>query len=127
MKRVYIETTIVSYLAAKPSRDLILAAHQEVTREWWERCRVLYDLCTSQFVVDEAGEGNAEAAAMYEDPIVEEVRRYRQARAAKFNYDIDAMVEDARKRQGTGGHKVLQPPKRKPVRRRKRSGSAAEG
>ena len=62
---------------------------------------------------------------MYEDPIVEEVRRHRQARAAKFHYDIDAIVDDARKRQGTGGHKVVQPPKRKTVRGRKRTGSAA--
>jgi hypothetical protein len=61
-KRVYIETTIVSYLTAKPSRDLIMAAHQQVTREWWEHRRV-YDLRVSQFVLDEAGDGDPEAAA----------------------------------------------------------------
>lgn len=54
-KRVYIETTIVSYLTAKPSRDLIMAAHQQVTREWWEHRRVC-DLRVSQFVLDEAGD-----------------------------------------------------------------------
>ena len=61
-KRVYIETTIVSYLTAKPSRDLIRMAHQEITREWWEGQRARHDLCVSQFVLDEAGDGDAEAA-----------------------------------------------------------------
>ena len=62
-KRVYIETTIVSYLTAKPSRDLIMAAHQEITREWWEHQRAAYDLRVSQFVLDEAGDGDPDAAA----------------------------------------------------------------
>ena len=52
---------------------------------------------------------------MTNDPIIEEVRRNRQARAAKFNYDIDAIAEDARKRQAKSGHKLIQPPRRKPV------------
>jgi hypothetical protein len=61
-KRVYIETTIVSYLTAKPSRDLIMAANQEITREWWAGRRSLYELYISQFVLDEAGDGDPEAA-----------------------------------------------------------------
>ncbi len=52
---------------------------------------------------------------MTDDPIIAEVRRNRQARAAKFNYDIDAIAEDARKRQAKSGHKLIQPPRRKPV------------
>lgn len=44
---------------------------------------------------------------MYEDPIVEEVRKHREARAAKFNFDIRAIVEDARKRQGASGHCIV--------------------
>ena len=35
-QRVYVETSVISYLASRPSRDLIAAAHQELTREWWE-------------------------------------------------------------------------------------------
>ena len=60
--RVYVETTVVSYLTARPSRDLIIAARQELTREWWERRRSDFDLFISQFVIDEAGDGDAEAA-----------------------------------------------------------------
>jgi predicted nucleic acid-binding protein len=63
-KRVYIETTIVSYLTARPSRDLILAGQQELTREWWHGRRDRYDLYTSQIVLDEAGKGEPELAAM---------------------------------------------------------------
>jgi predicted nucleic acid-binding protein len=60
--RVYLETTIVSYLTARPSRDLILAAHQEVTRQWWEGRRRHFEVYVSQLVVDEAGRGDIEAA-----------------------------------------------------------------
>jgi hypothetical protein len=35
--KVYLETTFVSYFAARPSRDIIIAAHQQLTQEWWER------------------------------------------------------------------------------------------
>ena len=52
--RVYIETTIVSYLAARLSRDLIVAAHQQLTEEWWLQRRPSFDLFTSQVVVREA-------------------------------------------------------------------------
>ena len=31
----YIETSVVSYLTARPSRDVVIAAYQEITREWW--------------------------------------------------------------------------------------------
>jgi predicted nucleic acid-binding protein len=60
--KLYLETSIVSYLTARPSHDLIRAAHQQVTRDWWES-RSSFDLYLSQFVLDEAKAGNAEAAA----------------------------------------------------------------
>jgi hypothetical protein len=61
-QRVYVETTIVSYLTARPSRDLIIAAHQAVTRQWWERRRSDFELFISQFVLTEAAGGNSEMA-----------------------------------------------------------------
>jgi hypothetical protein len=61
-ERVYIETTVVSYLTARPSRDLIIAAHQQITHDWWESCRNNYELCVSELVLDEAGAGDDQAA-----------------------------------------------------------------
>ena len=50
---------------------------------------------------------------MTDDPIIAEVRKHRRARAAKFNFDIDAIAEDARKRERGSGHKVIRPSPRK--------------
>src|SRR3990172_5267287 len=60
--RAYIETSIVSYLTAWQSRDLVLAAHQQVTRDWWAR-RGIFELFVSQFVLDEAAAGDEDAVA----------------------------------------------------------------
>ena len=62
LPRLYIETTIPSYLVAGRSRDLRLAAHQEVTEEWWTTRRQDYELYISDFVLDEAAEGDASFA-----------------------------------------------------------------
>jgi len=62
MPKAYIETTVISYLAALPSRDIVLAGHQEVTRAWWSE-RDRFQLFVSQAVVEEAARGNAVAAA----------------------------------------------------------------
>jgi len=63
MKRsVYLESTIPSYLAAVPSRDLLIAAHQQVTSEWWRTQRMTFDLYVSQFVLDEISRGDAQVA-----------------------------------------------------------------
>lgn len=59
--RVYIETTIVSYLTARPSRDLVVAGHQQITREWWDSRRFDFDLCVSQLVLEEAAAGDPQA------------------------------------------------------------------
>lgn len=61
-ERVYIETTFVSYLTARPNRDLVIAAHQQITHEWWDRWRSSFELCVSQLVVSEAGAGDPIAA-----------------------------------------------------------------
>jgi hypothetical protein len=60
--RVYLETTIPSYLTAWPSRDLIMAARQQITREWWDARRDDFELFSSELVVDEASAGDSDAA-----------------------------------------------------------------
>ena len=60
--RLYLETTIPSYLTAWTSRDLVMAGHQQVTREWWERRRGDSAIYISTFVLDEAGSGDPSAA-----------------------------------------------------------------
>ncbi len=62
MRTVYVETTIISYLAARPSRSLIVAARQHLTQTWWDVRRPQFDTYVSQLVVAEARAGNPEAA-----------------------------------------------------------------
>jgi hypothetical protein len=61
MQKVYLETTIVSYLAAKASRDLVVAAHQQITQDWWQTARDRFDLYVSEAVLDEVRAGDPEA------------------------------------------------------------------
>ncbi len=58
--KVYIETTIVSYLTAWPSQNLIVAAHQQITSNWWRNRRSDFELFASELVFQEAGTGDKE-------------------------------------------------------------------
>ena len=58
METVYLETTVISYLVARPSRDLLVAAHQQATQDWWASRRNEFDLYVSQVVIDEASVGD---------------------------------------------------------------------
>ena len=60
--KVYIETTIPSYLTSRPNRDIIIAGHQQSTRDWWDSERKEYDLYVSQLVIQECTAGDAEMA-----------------------------------------------------------------
>src|SRR5258708_16097210 len=60
---VYLETAVPSYLTAWPSRDVVRAGEQQVTRDWWAR-RSAYELRVSSLVLLECGAGDAEAAAL---------------------------------------------------------------
>jgi len=62
--RLYLETTIPSYLTAWPSRDLVIAGHQQVPRDWWQARKNVFDIFISTFVLDEAGAGDPEAASL---------------------------------------------------------------
>ena len=61
-QKVYIETTIISYITAKLSTNTIIAGRQVLTQEWWEQCRGLFDLVVSELVFQEAKEGDSTLA-----------------------------------------------------------------
>ena len=61
-EKVYLETSVISYLVSRPSRDLVVAAHQQITRQWWEERRESFQLYVSQMVIQEAGSGDPAAA-----------------------------------------------------------------
>ena len=61
-QRVYTETTIISYLTGRPSRDLVIAAHQELTRQWWETRSSDFELFVSELVREEVAMGDAKAS-----------------------------------------------------------------
>jgi hypothetical protein len=61
-ERVYIETTFVSYLTARPNRDVVIVGRQQITHDWWDQARADFELCTSLLVLQEAGSGDSEAA-----------------------------------------------------------------
>ena len=60
--KIYIETSVLSYLTARPNNDLRSMANQSSTVEWWETQRHDFDLFVSDFVTSEAARGNPEAA-----------------------------------------------------------------
>ena len=60
--KVYIETTVVSYLTARPSRDIVIAGCQQLTREWWQTAAERFELVASEIVLLEAASGNPDAA-----------------------------------------------------------------
>jgi len=57
---VYIETSILGYLTARPSRDIVVTANIEITREWWDTRRSDFQLYSSQAVVKETSQGDTE-------------------------------------------------------------------
>ena len=60
--RVYVETSVISYLTNRPALDVITAGHQATTLQWWDKQRGHYELAVSQFVLDEASAGDPVAA-----------------------------------------------------------------
>ena len=62
MKRVYVETSIISYLASRPSRNVLAVAWREVTVEWWDRRRGQFEVFISELVREEASRGDQKAA-----------------------------------------------------------------
>ena len=62
--KLYMETSIPSYLTARPSRDLIVAGHQQITQDWWDLKRNDHELFASQVVLDEIAFGDPAMAQL---------------------------------------------------------------
>ena len=58
---MYLETSVVSYFTARPSRDIIVLAHQEITRQWWEKAIQKFEIYISEAVMEEISTGDLEA------------------------------------------------------------------
>jgi predicted nucleic acid-binding protein len=69
MATIYLETTIPSYLASRPSRDLVVAAHQQITHDWWAQAKNRFELFVSEAVLEEIRAGDPEAAARRMDTV----------------------------------------------------------
>ena len=62
MPTIYVETSVISYLAARPSRDVVVAGRQKITRDWWHQAKERNTLVASELVVEEVRAGNPDAA-----------------------------------------------------------------
>ena len=91
MASVYIETTIPSYLAARPSRDLVTAAHQQITHEWWDTARDRFDVYVSQAVLDEIRRGDPRYVAKRSEIV-------REVEVLAFTDDIGFLIREYRAR-----------------------------
>ena len=59
--KVYVETSVISYLTSRPSRDLVTTANQQITQEWWQEQQGDFALYVSQLVIQEASVGDVSA------------------------------------------------------------------
>ncbi len=59
---LYLETTVPSYLAARPSRDIVIQAHQQITWDWWKSCKENYEVYISEIVLKEIAGGDQKVA-----------------------------------------------------------------
>lgn len=156
---VYVESSVISYLAARPSRDVVVAGRQAISHEWWSNDRERFDLSISALVEEEIGLGDEDAARrrqdlvagipslaisdeaielaesllsethrfalrrsleegrMTDDPIVAEIRRHRQAIAAKHANDVRRIAEALRKRERESSRELLNPGPKQRVER----------
>ena len=62
--KVYIETSVISYLTARASRDVVVAGRQAITQDWWEERRERFDVFISELVEEEMAQGDPVAVAL---------------------------------------------------------------
>ncbi|MBN1560523.1 type II toxin-antitoxin system VapC family toxin [candidate division KSB1 bacterium] len=94
--KVYIETTIPSYLAARPSRDVVILAHQQLTTEWWTIAPIRFELFTSELVLAEIRVGDQATASRRLDFI-------NTCKILSLNDDVEQLVEYYEKFLGLSG------------------------
>ena len=98
---VYIETSVVSYLTARPSNDVRATAYQVITTDWWDNRRADFDLYVSEFVVLESSRGNKDAATRRLDAIAgipelqvtEDARELARSLIAKGSLPANAEID----------------------------------
>ena len=99
MPSLYLETTIPSYLAAHPSRDLVIAAHQQITHDWWRNAPERFDLYVSEAVLAELSAGDDSASAR-------RLALVASLPVLAFNDEVESLVEAYGRRLGLVGHAV---------------------
>jgi len=88
MQSVYIETSIFSYLTARPSANLVAAARQHLTREWWNNCRKSFNLYVSPLVDQEASRGDQEAA----NRRLKKIRKIPELEITQETFELSSML-----------------------------------
>lgn len=96
MSSVYLETTVPSYLIARPSRDLVTAAHQQITHDWWDTAKERFDLYVSEAVLDEIRAGDPDRAARRMEIVA-------GLDVLGFSDDVEALVRAYHRRLGLVG------------------------
>ena len=95
---VYIETSILGYLTARPSRDIVVAANIEVTKEWWNTRRGDFQLYSSQAVVKETSQGDVVIASQRLEILANlSLLDLNQASCARFSRAIFGTQQPSRK------------------------------
>ena len=103
MSSVYLETTIPSYLAASPSRDLVTAAHQQITHEWWGTAKQRFDLYISEAVLDEIRSGDPDYAVRRMEVVAE-------LDVLAFSDDVESLIRAYDGRLGLVGSAIADLP-----------------
>jgi hypothetical protein len=105
--RIYIESTIPSYIVARPARDLLQAARQQLTRDWWDLRRMRHELFTSQLVLKEIGFGEPAMAKRRLDIMLD----IALLKAANEAHELTRHIMNSRllpaKAEGDGAHIAL--------------------
>jgi hypothetical protein len=103
MPSVYLESTIPSYLVARPSRDLITAAHQQLTHEWWGSAMQRFDLYVSEAVLDEIRAGDPDYA-------VQRLQIVADLPVLAFSGDVESLIRAYDRRLGLVGSATVDLP-----------------